>query len=117
MSDEKITKDIAIPLGHAENGNLLMARVQGTEERPTRVLMGELQPLEEGKPIMGEVVQLHPEEGQRHMRVETVIEDPFKAEKEKARASGSKTFSFPSKTYQDNWDRIFRRKSEPADIN
>lgn len=120
MSDEdtKITKDIAIPLGRAENGNLRLARIRGTDEAPTQVAIGELSPLEEGKPVMGEVVRLKPVEGARHLNVETVMEDPYKAEKEKARASsGSKTYSFPSTKYQENWGRIFGQKPKPSEVN
>ena len=120
MSDEKITKDIAIPLGRSEDGNLQLLRVQGTDERPTQATIGELRPLEEGKPIMGEVVRLKPVEGARHLDVETVLADPYKAEKEKAPASaggGSKTYSFPSTKYQENWARIFGSKPGPSEVN
>ena len=118
MSDEKITKDIAIPLGRSEDGKLQLARIQGTDERPTRVAIGELTPLQEGKPIMGEVVRLKPVEGARHLEVETVMADPYAAEKARAcAASGSKTYSFPSDKYQANWDRIFGQKPKPSEIN
>lgn len=118
MSDEKITKDIAIPLGRSEDGNLQLLRVQGTDERPIQAAIGELRPLEEGKPIMGEVVRLKPVEGARHLEVETVLDDPYKAEKAKARdSSGSKTYSFPSTKYQENWGRIFGQKPKPSEIN
>jgi len=30
---------------------------------------------------------------------------------------GGRTFSFPSAKYQENWDRIFGKKSNPADVN
>ena len=120
MSDEKITKDIAIPLGQSENGNLVLARIQGTAEKPERIMLGELLPLEDGKPIMDEVIKLTPSEDRSHLNVETLLEDPYKAQKEQARgATGSKTFSFPSKRYQDNWDRIFGsgKKSKFSDLN
>lgn len=117
MSDDKITKDIAIPLGKTEDGNLRLLRVQGTDEKPTRVMMGVLHPLEDGKPIMSEVIKLSPCEGHNHLNVETVLEDPYKAQKEQARAaspearlsipSSSKTFSIPSPQYQANWDQVF----------
>lgn len=121
MSNEntKITKDIAVPLGETENGGLMIARIQGTDERPTRAMVGELRPLQDGVPVMGEVVKLTKDGEAPHYKVETLVEDPFKAERERARSSGrtSTTYSFPSQKYQENWASIFRKKPDPSELN
>ena len=120
MSDKtpKITRDIAIPMGHNEQGHLMLARIQGTDEKPIRTMIGELHPLSDGVPLDGEVVRLTHCEGTNHLNVETVIEDPYKAEREKAREAGSRTVrSFASPKYQAGWDRIFGKKRDPSEIN
>lgn len=123
MSDEnespKITKDIAVPLGETENGGLVVARIQGTDERPTRAMVGELRPLQEGVPVMGEVIKLTKDGDAPHYKVETLVEDPYWKEKEKARSSSrpSTTYSFPSQKFQENWASIFGKKPDSSELN
>lgn len=115
MTEPKITKDVAVLLGRNEKGHLQIARIQGTDEAPVRAMIGELRPLEDGVPIMGEVVSLTPG-NEPFMNVETVIEDPYKAERERGGTSG-KSFSFPSQKFQDNWERTFGKKPSPSEMN
>ena len=122
MSDDdktaKITWDIATPRGRNEQGHMMLTRIQGTDEKPIRAMIGELRPLQDGVPIGGEVVKLTPCEGTNHLNVETIIEDPYKAEREKAREAGSRTVrSFASPKYQAGWDRVFGQKPDPSEIN
>lgn len=117
MTDElKITRDVAIPLGRTEKGHLRIARIQGTEEGPVKTMVGELHPLEEGVPIMGEVLSLTPSETAPFMHVETVLADP-RQEAREARGDSSRCVSIPSQKFQDNWERVFGKKPQIHDVN
>lgn len=80
--DSKITRDVAFPVGKTDQGNLVVARVQGTGEAPVRTMVGEVRPLQEGVPITGDVVRLT-QGCEGHYHVETLLEDPRKADREK----------------------------------
>lgn len=113
MSDAKrITKDIAIPVGTSKEGNPQFLRVQGTDEKPTRVSLGQVLPVKEGEPVMHEVVNLKHVEGANHLEVETVIASPFKDERAR---NDSQTRSYPSAMFRANWASVFGRK--PKDAN
>ena len=109
MTEEiKITRDIALPMGRNAKGNMLLARIQGTDDIPVRGMLGELQPLDEGVPIRGEVVQLTPGDNPPYLNVETMMADPKESDR---------VYSIPSKQYQENWERIFGKNTPSAEMN
>ena len=115
MSNEpKIIHDVALPLGKTEKGRLRIARIQSNDEGKIRTMVGELHPLEDGVPIMGEVLSLTAQEATPFMAVETLVEDP-RQEAREAQGASSKCFSIPSQKFQDKWERIFGKKA--PDVN
>lgn len=82
--------------------------------REERVEAGEVRPLEEGKPIAGEVVKLQPrDESGRVCDVETVVAAP----KREPRPTSKGPAQIASDDYRDNWGRIFGERSDAKSIN
>jgi hypothetical protein len=86
--------------------------------RGGQIEAGEVRPLEEGKAITGDVVQLKPREGAPHLCDVSVAYSVPKATAPAAetRASHNKPAQVANATYRDSWDRIFGAP-EPRDLN
>jgi len=90
---------------------VLRAREQGIE-------VGEVRPLQEGKPLAGEIVKLRPRQGQpRICDVETQLSE---SELERARGTARPRLGHAgpprvsSDAYRANWDAIYRSPSTPG---
>lgn len=83
-------------------------------KREDRIEVAQIQSMQEGQPIMGEVVKLHPREGaDRLFDVEVVMEAPA------AQAARGRPAQVASAAYRHHYDRIFGRrpalgKTEPS---
>lgn len=113
------TSDVVLIHGPTEDQKglrVLRAREQGIE-------VGEVRPLQEGKPLTGELVKLRPRPGQpRICDVETQL-----SERELARARGASEprlghagpARVTSDAYRANWDAIYRASGRPGsgDLN
>lgn len=115
--EPKNTTDLAIILDRQDDGRMLIARVQGTDDGPVRAMLGVVTPVVEGAAITNEVIHLTPSDTSPYCRVETMVADPYKAERDRARVSSGRTFSFPSQKYQDNWEGIFGMKPRTPEVN
>lgn len=83
--------------------------------REERIEAGEVRPLEEGKPISGEVVKLKPrDESGRVCDVEVVLPG---AKRESSRPTSKGPAQIASSDYRDNWGRIFGNKPAPKTLN
>lgn len=108
--------------GRTEDGSMNILR-----KRADRIEAGTVQPLREGVPIHGEVIQLRPRQDTPLCDVEVLVPPP-KATSDRAlalrRASGSTAAIEPSgpaqvatDSYRKNWDSIWRRKPAAKDLN
>lgn len=95
---------------------MLRAREQGLE-------VGEVRPLQEGKPLTGEIVKLKPRPGQpRICDVETQLSQ---GELDQARGVTQRRLPHPgpprvaTEAYRTNWDAIYRSSSDSgsSDLN
>lgn len=95
-SADKPSRDVALITGPTEdNKGARVVRIKQDE-----VSMGELRTLEEGKPIVGEVVKLTPREGQPNVcDVDVVMDAPKPTSKGPAKVA--------TDSYRANWDRVF----------
>jgi hypothetical protein len=85
--------------------------------RDGQIEAGEMRPLEEGKTITGDVVQLKPREGAPHLCDVTVTYSaPKPAAAADTRLGPKKPAQVASATYRDSWDRIFGAP-EPRELN
>jgi hypothetical protein len=105
--DPKITKDIAVPIGESEDGHPVLLRLRGTDERPLTVEVGELRPVEDGKPVMDEMVHLTQQEDGPNLDVEVIARGP-------ASRRAGRCYSVPTEKFQAGWDRIFGSDDEPT---
>lgn len=88
--------------------------VRVVRRREDALELGELRPMQDGKPLHGEVVRLKQRpEHERLFDVEVVVENP---ERRRAAAgpSGRGPAQVASATYRSNWDRIFGPTSEES---
>lgn len=100
-SDEKKT-DVVLLHSATEDGK--GARV--IRVRDETLEAGEVRPLEEGKPVNGEVIRLKPREGEpRVCDVDVVVTRP----------TSKGPAQVASTSYRDNWGRIFGDKEKPKD--
>jgi hypothetical protein len=112
--------DIALLGGKTEDGS--GRRV--VRLRPDGASVGEVRPLQEGRPIHGEVVQLKPrQEAPWVCDVDTAVPAPSATPQEApsapalppAQRHGPAQVATP--TYRENWDRIFGAKKPPEGLN
>lgn len=103
-----------------ENRDLLYVHSRSEHEgryhvvrhRRDRFEVGEIRELEEGKPIVGEVVRLHPVSDHRQLYdVEPLIDtDPSAANR-----AGSGPSQVATARYRSNWEDIFGRRRKRGD--
>jgi hypothetical protein len=94
------SEDVALVYGKSEDG----AGVRILRKREDRVELGEIRPLEHGKPIGGEVVQLHQRGDSPLFDIEVQVPAP-------AAAALARTTSGPAQVatdqYRENWEAIW----------
>jgi len=100
------THDVAVVVGQdKQSGALGIVR-----QRANRIETGIVQPLKEGAPIHGEVIQLHQREGTPVYDVEVHVPAPAAS-----RANANSLIPRPAQVatdkYRKNWDQIYRRAS------
>lgn len=104
--------DIALLGGKTEDGG----GVQVVRLRPEGASIGEVRPLQEGRPIHGEVVQLKPREGAPWVcDVDVAVQAQQPAPPSLPSAERHGPAQVATATYRDNWERIFGRKKSPDD--
>jgi hypothetical protein len=86
--------------------------------RPEGASLGELRPLQEGRPIHGEVLQLKPRQDAPWVcDVDVTVPAPAPREASSPPALPAPSRHGPAQvatpTYRDNWDRIFTSKKSP----
>lgn len=105
--------DIALLGGTTEDGGQRVVRL-----RPEGASLGELRPLQEGRPIHGEVLQLKPRQDAPWVcDVDVTLPAPAPREASSPPALPAPSRHGPAQvatpTYRDNWDRIFTSKKSP----
>jgi hypothetical protein len=105
--------DIALLGGTTEDGGQRVVRL-----RPEGASLGELRPLQEGRPIHGEVLQLKPRQDAPWVcDVDVTVPAPAPREASSPPALPAPSRHGPAQvatpTYRDNWDRIFTSKKSP----
>ncbi|MFO0673571.1 MAG: hypothetical protein U0235_28795 [Polyangiaceae bacterium] len=110
--DKSVKPDVVLVHGPTEDGK--GARVLRVREESIEA--GEVRPIEEGKPIAGEVVKLVPrDESGRVCDVEVLVPKAGMAARAtpNARPTQKGPAQIASADYRDNWGRIFGKKGEP----
>ena len=118
---KKKKKDLVLVHGVTEDGS----GVRVLRRREATLEAGEMRPLEEGKPIRGEVVKLTPRpECPVLFDAETAVESPALPEPKAERRSTveARSRSGPaqvaSDSYRKNWDAVWKRRTKkPALLN
>lgn len=101
----KPPKDMMLPLGRSENGVVVVgARFTADEEGNRNVSIGEFRPIEEGKPIMGDILKARPIPGTSYVELTTEMEHPNPLPSAR---KGRTIYSIPSKQFEEGWERIF----------
>ena len=82
-------------------------------KRDDVIEIGEIRPVQEGKPLTGEVVKLSPRKDHEQIfNVEVLVS------KEEVRGGGARSLTGPAQvataTYRSNWDAIFGAREEPS---
>jgi len=96
MTDSAKKADVVLLAGPTEDGKgANVVRV-----RPGQLETGEVRPLEDGKPITGEVVRLSPREQTPAVCDVEVLHSP-------PRHASSKPPQVANRAYRENWDAIF----------
>lgn len=115
--------DVAIVWGRAEDGRMNILR-----KRAHRLEVGTVQPLREGVPIHGEVIQLQPRPDSPLCDVQVLVPGQRQASDRNLpvrhdAASAQTATALPgpaqvaSDAYRKNWDSIWRRKPDASDLN
>lgn len=111
--------DVVLVHGATDDGKgARVLRLRGTapdaEGRDVSIEAGEVRPIEEGKPIAGEVLKLVPrDESGRVCDVEVLVPKPAARTAPDARAVTKGPAQIATADYRDNWGRIFGKKGEP----
>lgn len=82
--------------------------------REERLEAGELRPIEEGKPLRGELVALAPRKDNPRI---CDVKDSYAADALPAKGKGPAQVA--TKAYRDNWDEVFAQRPAPSsrDLN
>lgn len=108
-------KDLVLAHSRTPDGN----GVNVLRSREDRVELGTMRPLEEGKPLVGEVVKLtRRKESPVLFDAETIVEAPEQKEGDRPSAaarSGPPQVSSPE--YRSNWELVYKRRSQGKLLN
>lgn len=94
------------PAGHK------VMRIKGDKEGPKEIVLGEIRPVKEGEPILGDVVRLDRKGDSNVFGVETILENPMKPEPQ---SGGRRPPMVSSEAYREGWERVFGNKPPKAD--
>lgn len=109
---EKKRIDVGFPMGVDENGHPRLLRFAGEEGGPLEVRAGSLQPLEDGKPIYGEVVGLKARSVGSGYDIEVVAGTSGTAQRE---LSGPAQVA--TESYRTGWERAFGERLSKQFLN
>lgn len=109
------SQDVVLVTGPTDDGkgmNVLRAKDDTLQ-------IGAMRPLEEGKPILGELVKLKPRtESPALFDVETHLPNPVQGKAKRSDPSARPTSAGPAQvatdTYRTGWDRIYRRSGKKS---
>jgi len=106
--DAKTSGDVVLVHGVTEDRRGLKV----LRARNERLEVGEVRPVEEGKPIAGDLVRLKPREGAPHVcDVETELSISGQSSPTVRDTSArGRPAQVATDTYRDNWDSIFKSK-------
>lgn len=104
--DDSSPRDVVLPLGPTEDGG----GVKVLRARDERVEVGEVRPLEEGKPIHHEVVKLAPRKDAPWLCDVEVTFAPKSPPGSSSEHKGPAQVATPA--YRDHWDKVFGPKSK-----
>jgi hypothetical protein len=102
--------DVAIVCGVSDDGQ----GVDIIRRRGERIETGTVRPLEQGKPIHGEVVRLRPRE-QFPMICDVEVEVPAPGQPAASTATSGPA-QVATETYRKNWDAIYGRSRKPGPL-
>lgn len=100
MSDTKKSEDVVLIHGRNDDGALQILRKKGDE-----LSAGELRPIEEGKPIQGDVVTLRP---RKEMPLLCDVEEEVKLPRPKGTKKPAKV---ASDQYRAGWEKLWGRRA------
>ncbi len=98
VAPSKSNEDVALVWGKREDGGMNILR-----KRQDRIEAGTVQPLKEGVPIHGEVIQLRPRPDSPLCDVEVQVPAP-------SASSIPRPAQVATDSYRKNWDQVYRRK-------
>ena len=114
MPEDKVTKEIAIPLPTPTGEPQRLLRVSGTEESgPTGASVGVLLPAKDGVPIPpgADLIQLQKCPDTTHFHVKTIYESP-PVPGQQASGTARKPMQVSPATFASNWDRVFGKSPD-----
>lgn len=110
-STEAKPKDVVFVHGPTPNG-LGIARMRTDEDGDDRIELGELRPLKEGQPLLGEVVRLSKrEESDRLFDVDVIMKPPAAPAARALDHKGPPRVT--SNAFRSHWDDVFGPKNKP----
>lgn len=116
MAQKRKPKDLVLVQGPAIDGN----GVTVLRAREERLELGTMRPLEQGRPIHGEVVKLTPRpelpylfDAETQLTVAaSTAEGADKSEPSESRGTSAGPAQVASATYRKNWDAIYRKSAK-----
>ena len=108
--DETPTKkkeDVALVYGRSQDGLNVLRKRDNTIET------GIVKPLQEGKPIQGEVVQMTQRGDSPLFDIDVQLPDEHRAKQPALKAKGGGQVA--NETYRKNWDAIWKRRKPATD--
>lgn len=125
--DERKKPATAAPAGAADAGaasssDVVLVHGRTEDKKGLRVLrarneqleIGEVRPIEEGKPLQGDIVRLKPRPG---LPLVCDVETEFKAPAPPTGARHPGPARVATAAYRQNWDTIWNRPSEKRELN
>jgi hypothetical protein len=115
-SKARAKKDLVLVYSRTEDGD----GVRVIRNRNEQLELGEMRPLQDGRPVQGEVVHLMPcPELPLLFDAETVLEAPAPANApgSECAAQSSGPPQVASEAYRRHWDTIWRRRPRRQDLN
>ena len=104
MSDDTSKKATVLPLMHNDKGDF-----RGLVLDSNGIRAAEFRKLEDGKPIMGEFVEMTPRDGSPLLNAEFTRLPGMPSRPTESRKGPAKV---NSRAYTDGWDRIFGKKAD-----
>lgn len=117
MSEQKESNDVVLVHSPTEDG----AGARVIRMRPERIEVGEVRPVREGQPLVGEVVRLKPRaESPALCDVEVLYKGPTMGDKPASPPAMQKApgpAQVATQAYRDNWEQIFAARLPASEPN